>query len=569
LNTNYHDNTQKEYPYILPNVEDWPIYKMSQRRYEFIEEVIEASFQKCLSKFKTHDELLEEFARTVYQERIRLTQKPWKADAPDEKEYWSTIKSELIKITSNTDQPKEPSKEAKAILYSIVSRYTNEIAGNFDPNIHDFAKVMVPFGFSRLLKTTVGQNFKERIDRQFSIKDRVKLVGEIDTIRSLGVDNTLVMVPTHSSNLDSMLVGWAIHDMGVPPFIYGAGLNLFGIRILAYFMKRLGAYKVDRRKKNTFYLETLKTYSNIAIQQGCHSIFFPGGTRSRSGALESRLKLGLLGTSIDAQFENYLKAEKEGTVAKKIIICPSVINYHFVLEAPELIRDYLHEVGKEQYLGENDKYSTSFKLLRLIFKLLTQSSKIYLSYGKPMDLFGNIVNERGESIDKHGNIVDIKQYFMLNGELKFDQQRHEEYVKMLGEKIAHSYKENCVVFSSHLIAFAAFRIIVKRYKKLDLYALLLLPKEDRVIKYEELKDAVATLRAVIMERNKHGKIRIANHFANRDTEPLIEHGLKHLGMYHDRLPLEKNKEGDIQINEMKLLYFYHNRLTGFGFENLI
>jgi glycerol-3-phosphate O-acyltransferase len=72
-----------------------------------------------------------------------------------------------------------------------------------------------------------------------------------------------------------------------------------------------------------------------------------------------------------------------------------------------------------------------------------------------------------------------------------------------------------------------------------------------------------------MERNKHGKIRIANHFANRDTEPLIEHGLKHLGMYHDRLPLEKNKEGDIQINEMKLLYFYHNRLTGFGFENLI
>jgi len=569
LSNNFHDNTQKKYPYILPNPEDWPIVKMSQRRYEFIKEVIDEGFNKCLSKFNTHDELVEEIARAVYQERIRLTQKPWKADAPDEKEYWSTVKSELIKITSQPNPPKEPSKESKALLYSMVSRYTNEIAGNFDPNIHDFAKVMVPFGFSRLLKTSVGKNFRERIDKQFSIQDRVKMVGEIDSLRALGKDNTLVMVPTHSSNLDSMLVGWAIHDIGIPPFIYGAGLNLFGIRILAYFMSRLGAYKVDRRKKNTFYLETLKTYSNLALQSGCHSIFFPGGTRSRSGALESRLKLGLLGTSMDAQYENFVTAEKEGTVAKKIIVCPSVINYHFVLEAPELIRDYLQETGKEQYLGENDKYSTSFKLLRLIFKLLTQSSKIYISYGKPMDLFGNLVDDYGNSVDKHGNEVDIKKYFMLDGELKYDQQRHEEYVKMLGENIAHSYKENCVVMSSNIVAFVAFRILIKRYKKLDLYALMLLPKEDRVIKYDEFKDAVAALRATILERNQQGKIRIASHFANRGTEPLIEHGLKHLGMYHDRLPLVKNAEGDIQVSEMKLLYFYHNRLTGFGFEAVV
>jgi glycerol-3-phosphate O-acyltransferase len=186
-----------------------------------------------------------------------------------------------------------------------------------------------------------------------------------------------------------------------------------------------------------------------------------------------------------------------------------------------------------------------------------------------MDLFGNLVDEQGNSIDKHGNEVDIKKYFMLDGELKYDQQRHEEYVKMLGDKIASSYRENCVVMSSNLVAFVAFRILMKRYKKLDLYALMLLPKEDRVIKYDEFKDAVVSLRATILERNQQGKIRIASHFANRDSEPLIEHGLKHLGMYHDRLPLVKNAEGDIQVSDMKLLYFYHNRLTGFGFESVV
>lgn len=558
----------KGYPYVLPDVNDWPIVKMSQRRYEFIKEVIDESFSRCLHRFTTQEELLDELARTLYQERIRLTQKPWKADAPDEKEYWNTVKNELIRISAHPHQPKEPTEEAKTLLYSIISRYTNEIAGNFDPNIHDFAKVMVPMGISRLLKTSIGKNLIQRIDRQFSIYDRVKLVGAIDLLRKLCIDHTLVMVPTHSSNLDSMVVGWAIHAIGLPPFIYGAGLNLFGIRILAYFMNRLGAYKVDRRKKNIFYLETLKTYSDLAIQAGCHSIFFPGGTRSRSGQIETKLKLGLLGTAMDAQFQNFVKAEQTAQPAKKIIICPVVLNYHFVLEAPLLIKEYLQEVGKEQYLGENDQFSTSFKLLRLIFKILTQSSKIYVSFGEPMDLFGNRVNEKGESIDKHGRPIDIRRYFMLDGQLKADSQRHAEYIKMLGEKIVQSYYKNHVIFSSHVVAYAAFRILIKRYRKLDIYALLLLPREDRVIRMQELGDAVAHLREEILSMYRAGKVRVADHFLNRNTEDLIEHGLRHLGMYHDPVPLIRNREGDIVVTDMKLLYFYHNRLEGYKFEHL-
>ena len=46
------------------------------------------------------------------------------------------------------------------------------------------------------------------------------------------------------------------------------------------------------------------------------SLFFPGGTRSRSGGIEKHLKLGLLGTALDAQYMNYLQ---HGDVAKKII----------------------------------------------------------------------------------------------------------------------------------------------------------------------------------------------------------------------------------------------------------
>src|SRR5690625_7368921 len=103
------------------------------------------------------------------------------------------------------------------------------------------------------------------------------------------------MLPTHVSNVDSSLIDYVIETkVGIPAFAYGAGLNLYNFGPAAYFMNRLGAYRVDRRKKNPIYLETLKAMSTLSIKSGVNNLFFPGGTRSRSGHSESRLKLGRL-----------------------------------------------------------------------------------------------------------------------------------------------------------------------------------------------------------------------------------------------------------------------------------
>ena len=41
----------------------------------------------------------------------------------------------------------------------------------------------------------------------------------------------------------------ALFRLGLPPYTYGAGLNLFSNKMIGFFMHNLGAYKVDRRKK--------------------------------------------------------------------------------------------------------------------------------------------------------------------------------------------------------------------------------------------------------------------------------------------------------------------------------
>src|SRR5690606_34174424 len=102
------------------------------------------------------------------------------------------------------------------------------------------------------------------------------------------------------SNLDSIVLGRALQVSRLSPVVYGAGKNLFTNPIISFFMHNLGAYRVDRRIHARLYKDVLKTYSQVMIERGYHSLFFPGGTRSRSNLIETHLKLGLAGSAVNA-----------------------------------------------------------------------------------------------------------------------------------------------------------------------------------------------------------------------------------------------------------------------------
>ena len=285
--------SRRMFPPIIPKAREWPVVRLSRHRTEFIEEVIEESYSRHIKKYSTKEALREEIETTMYREKMRIKAVPWKVDPTDQKDFWNDIKKQLVDSSTDESQKKE-----QEIMRSIISRFTNEIAGNFNRTRYRLARTIVTNGFRRLLNASKLKTFTGAITGKHTLLDKIQITGELEQIRSLASKGTIVMVPTHFSNLDSVLIAWVIYELGLPPFIYGAGLNLFNIGIFAYFMNSVGAYKVDRRKKNAVYLETLKTYSTLSIQKGCHSLFFPGGTRSRSGKIENTLKMGLLGASV-------------------------------------------------------------------------------------------------------------------------------------------------------------------------------------------------------------------------------------------------------------------------------
>ncbi len=561
MNSENNKHQSKIFPQLIEDIDEWPISKLSKDRDNFIEEIIDFSLNRILKSNDTR-KLRELLLQTTYAERIRLKDELWKVDTQSEINFWSKMRNKLANVPRN-DEVEERALYAK-YLKQILTIYANEIVGTFSKRTFLFARRFLSFFFNTLLNTAAGTLFRGIFSRKFKLHESLRVYGNVETIRSLMQKGTVVVVPTHFSNLDSILVGYAMDAvLGLPSFSYGAGLNLYNSGFAAFFMNRLGAYRVDRRKKNAIYLETLKTMSNLSIQRGTNSLFFPGGTRSRSGHLEEKLKLGLLGTVVEAQRALFQKEDN-----KKIFLVPLIISYPFVLEAKFLIHQHLKFTGKEKYFPLRDDFYSLRRLFRFTWEFFSRSTNITLSFGNPLDVLGNKVDENGESIDKLGRKLDIKDYFKLNGEINTDFQREQEYTIQLADDIVKRYKEDNVVLSSHLISFTLFRMLLQKNPSLDIFAVLRLPEDEFEFVKEDVYKIAAQILNILKEMASKGKIKLDENLYG-ELNSIIEYGILKMGIYHTLKPIKITKNGNLMSEDFDLLYYYHNRLDNYKLDTMI
>ncbi|MEI8259444.1 MAG: 1-acyl-sn-glycerol-3-phosphate acyltransferase, partial [Deltaproteobacteria bacterium] len=340
--------------------------------------------------------------------------------------------------------------------------------------------------------------------------------GPVGEIQQLAKQGTLIFVPTHLSNFDSVIFGYGLNRSQLPPATYGAGKNLFTNPMLSFFMHNLGAYRVDRRIKHGLYKSVLKAYSSVLIERGFHSLFFPGGTRSRSGAVEEKLKLGLAGTGVEA----FVRTAQRGR-AQRVFFVPATINYLLTLEARTLIDDYLAEVGKSRYIIEDDESTQASRVLTLVRKLLLTEGSVVLRYGAPLDPFGNRVTPDGRSLDARGRSVDPLTYVTRNGVPVLDAARDGQYTRELGEVITKVYARETVLLSTHLVAGAVFTKLRETYPREDLFTLLRHRDEVRIPRLE-LAHAVGELRDRVRDLEDQGKIVLGPGVRRRGAIELLD-----------------------------------------------
>lgn len=551
---------------VIPRIKDWPINLIAKKRDKILQETIaEAVFEFN----KQHPGLLQlrdQLQRTLYLERIRIKSEAWEVDPEDDSEFWNKIKKKLLQADPRQMEEAASYEMHQEMLQDIMSRYAHEMIGNFNPNLHWLARQILGRIFARLFNAHFG-GFKGLFNPQEKLKDKLIVAGPVEKLRSLATKGTVILVPTHFSNLDSAIIGFGMDYIGMPAFQYGAGLNLFNSKFFSFFMGNLGAYKLDRRKKNPIYLETLKSFSNTNILAGAHTIFFPGGTRSRAGNIETDLKLGLLGTVLKAQRIHHER--NPSNLAPKIFIVPLTLSYHFVLEASSLIEDQLKRTGKEKYLVYDAPPTSGKGIWKFFWDTFSKSTDITLSLSEPMDVFGNPLDDNGNSLDKLGHPIDIRQYFVNKGEMKPDEQREMIYTQMLGDKIIEGFYKNNVVYASHIVTFVAFELLKKKLHYPDLFTLLRTSDEDREIDWDTFKITVKRVIDELYMLNSKGQIKLASRITTLELDEIIELGIYNVGIYHANLPIMRTKEGNITSEDLKLLYYYHNRILGYGLEKCI
>ncbi len=549
--------------YVNPNYENWGIYKLDKNKDAFLIEVVERIIEKSRTTYPTTRALFDELASTLYQERIRVTTSRWKSDPEDEKDFWNNVKGQIIKFQKAQSWEDNDRAILETLLKKILYRYAYEIVANFKPRIFELAQKFLPRILFLFLNSKLNSPFKFLFRKMSSFYEKFIITGDFELIRNLSKKGTIVVVPTHFSNTDSPLVGWALSSIGLEPVTYGAGINLVGTQPLSFMLNNLGAYKLDRRRKNALYLELLKSYSQMAIERDTPSLFFPGGTRSRSGALESKLKLGLLSTAVEAQQENFIHKRK------KIFVLPLVINYQYNIECSSLINQHLVEIGKEKYVSDSFEYSTTYKIIRFFKHLFHADTEVVVSFGKPLDIIGNEVNSNGDSIAPNGKPFDIKGYFEVENKIVRDEQRNFEYTKILGSKIVSSYFENNTVMTAPLVAFVYFIQLKKRHKHLSLFEIMLLPREDRIVSRDNMIAGMATIIVKLKDLEKLNKVNLSEIIKESTIDNVLVNGMNSISLFNSKKVVYADSDGNINSQDVRLAYFYHNRLIGYNLEEYL
>ncbi len=522
-------------------VERPPIFHFNEQR----EDIVRATVDRVLAEAKDPVFLLNDAA---YHE-VRRNE-----IAGDEAAVAQWRK--LARVRAGADRA-----HATALLRDVAFEHARDVNGNFDRRVYTFTSRVLPAGLSVFLRpNVVAERNPLDILRGEAMADRIVSSGPIAHIRKLTEIGTVVYVPTHLSNLDSPVFAYALESSGLPPVTYGAGKNLFTNPVLSFFMRNLGAYRVDRRLAHELYKQVLKTYSCILIERGFHSLFFPGGTRSRSGGVERKLKLGLAGTGLEA----FIRTSQRGR-PRKVFFVPATINYMLTLEAETLIGDFLQERGKARFMIEDDESTRLDRIATLARKLARMDEACAVRFGQPLDPFGNEVDEQGVSHDRRGRPVDPRTYVEVDGDaggVALDHARDAQYTRELGEVVMERYLRDTVAMPTHVVATAAFARLRATMPTADLFTLVR-RRDEHVIPTLELVDEIERTQRRLQDLERRSAIVLSSHVRGATAGELLRDAERALNGYHSH-PILRSREHGVALLDPKVLLYYQNRLAAHG-----
>lgn len=189
---------------------------------------------------------------------------------------------------------------------------------------------------------------------------------DLDRIRAAMRSGSAVLVPSHKSHFDYLLLSWVFytHDLIVPHVVAGMNLAIWPISIV---LRGAGGFFIKRSfHGERVFPAVFSRYLRELVRQGYPVEFFIEGGRTRSGKLLPP-KLGVLGMVLDAA-----EHRRRGT---DVTLLAMAFAYEEVAEAEA----YARELG-----GEPKRPETVGQLVRARSVLRRRYGRVYLRVAEPI-----------------------------------------------------------------------------------------------------------------------------------------------------------------------------------------
>jgi glycerol-3-phosphate O-acyltransferase len=225
------------------------------------------------------------------------------------------------------------------------------------------------FGFARPIMSWVFRKIFDGIE--------VDVEG-LEKVRAAARKGPLIIVPSHKSHIDYLVLSYVFLERDLVPPLVAAGANL-SFWPLGFFFRRGGAFFLRRTfRGDKLYSAVFRAYVRKMLRESFNIEFFIEGGRSRTGKLLAP-KLGLLGMMVEAALDD------DGAHARKAQVVPISIGYEKVIEE----KSYAKELAG----GEKKKEDVK-GLLKATRVLGAQYGRLNIQFDDPLPL-GPTLREYG------------------------------------------------------------------------------------------------------------------------------------------------------------------------------
>ncbi len=177
----------------------------------------------------------------------------------------------------------------------------------------------------------------------------------------------LILICSHKSYVDPLLIGYALFHSGMVPPHQAAGRNL-DFWPVGWLLRHSGAFYMRRTfAGETLYTEVFSAYVRYLLAENYITVIYIEGTRSRDGKL-AKPKTGLL--------EIFADSMKMG-ICQEIKLVPTYLGYEKVPEENAHVKE----------MAGGKKVSESVKGLGRIYKSMnTKLGRAYVKFGPPLSM---------------------------------------------------------------------------------------------------------------------------------------------------------------------------------------